>query len=149
MRAPRDLPADVRDHVLICKDDEIARGLWRRLQLLDIPCYLLEPDPALASNLVGDGLPAVGGEIDSRQTYASLGVARARMVVVNLDDATNTNVTLTIREEKLAPDPGGLAVWTLPSYAALTAIARDLDETHDPVRIETAGVYNDIGREIL
>ena len=50
---------------------------------------------------------------------------------------------------KLAPDPGGLAAWTLPSYGALTAVARDLDGLNEPVRLTTAGVYNDIGKEIL
>jgi hypothetical protein len=54
-----------------------------------------------------------------------------------------------VRIGKLAPDPGGLAVWTLPSYETLAAIARDLDGTIKPVRLMTAGVYNDIGREIL
>jgi hypothetical protein len=50
---------------------------------------------------------------------------------------------------KLAPDPGGLAVWTLPSYAALAHIARELDALGSPVRLVTAGVYNDVGKEIL
>jgi hypothetical protein len=50
---------------------------------------------------------------------------------------------------KLAPAPGGLAVWVLPSYAALAQIARDLDGVRKPVRLVTAGVYNDVGREIL
>jgi hypothetical protein len=50
---------------------------------------------------------------------------------------------------KLAPHPGGLAIWALPSYAALGEIARDLDEVRNPVRLVTAGVYNDVGMEIL
>lgn len=66
--------------------------------------------------------------------------------------ALHPTLTLALciaRIGKLAPDPGGLAVWTLPSYAALGAIARDLDGTREPVRLVTAGVYNDVGREIL
>jgi|SRR5688572_7062390 len=66
--------------------------------------------------------------------------------------ASHSDLTLAlcaIRIGKLAPDPGGLAVWTLPSYGALAAIARDLDGAIEPVRLETAGVYNDVGREIL
>jgi hypothetical protein len=66
--------------------------------------------------------------------------------------AQHANLTLALcvaRIGKLAPDPGGLAVWTLPSYAALAAIARDLDGTLEPVRLTTAGVYNDVGTEIL
>jgi hypothetical protein len=66
--------------------------------------------------------------------------------------AAHSELTLAlclVRIGKLAPDPGGLAVWTLPSFAALAAIATDLDDTIDPVSLTTAGVYNDIGREIL
>jgi hypothetical protein len=66
--------------------------------------------------------------------------------------ASHPSLTLAlciVRIGKLAPDPGGLAVWTLPSYSALAAIARDLDDMIEPVRLATAGVYNDIGREIL
>lgn len=54
-----------------------------------------------------------------------------------------------VRIGKLAPDPGGLAVWTLSSYGALATVARDLDSLTKPVRLATAGVYNDVGREIL
>jgi hypothetical protein len=66
--------------------------------------------------------------------------------------ASHSDLTLTlcvIRIGKLAPDPGGLAVWTLPSYGALASIARDLDGALKTVRLATAGVYNDVGKEIL
>jgi hypothetical protein len=66
--------------------------------------------------------------------------------------ASHPNLTLAlciVRIGKLAPDPGGVAVWTLPSYGALAATARELDGMIDPVRLATAGVYNDVGREIL
>jgi hypothetical protein len=62
---------------------------------------------------------------------------------------TLTLALCSVRIGKLAPDPGGVAVWTLPSYGALAAIARDLDAMREPVRLATAGVYNDVGREIL
>ncbi|MGH9840593.1 MAG: hypothetical protein ACREEM_17590 [Blastocatellia bacterium] len=50
---------------------------------------------------------------------------------------------------RLGPDPGGLAVWTLPSFAALAEIATQLDATHEPVELVGAGLYVDIGQEIL
>ena len=54
-----------------------------------------------------------------------------------------------IRIGKLGPDPGGLAVWSLPNFAALSEIASELDACHAPVRLVSAGVYADIGKEIL
>jgi hypothetical protein len=50
---------------------------------------------------------------------------------------------------RLGPDPGGLALWTLPSYAALEEIVSDLDGITEPVAAGKAGVYVDVGREIL
>lgn len=50
---------------------------------------------------------------------------------------------------RLGPDPGGLAVWTLPSFAALAEIATQLDTAHDPIELVGAGLYVDIGQEIL
>ena len=56
---------------------------------------------------------------------------------------------LVDRIGKLAPDPRALAVWSAPSYGALDEIARELDATGDPVRLVTAALYNDMGKEIL
>lgn len=56
---------------------------------------------------------------------------------------------LARRIGRLAPDPGGLAVWTLPDFAALGEIAPELDAVREPLELARAGVYTDIGREIL
>jgi hypothetical protein len=56
---------------------------------------------------------------------------------------------LVERIGRLAPDPGGLAIWTVPTFASLSAIATDLDQGYAPVRLVTAGTYADVGREIL
>jgi hypothetical protein len=50
---------------------------------------------------------------------------------------------------RLAPEPGGLAVWTIPGYASLDQVARQLDGLTQPVELITAGLYRDIGQEIL
>jgi hypothetical protein len=52
----------------------------------------------------------------------------------------------------LAPDPGGLAVWSAPSFAALVEIAQEgerLTGDAGPVRLISAGSYADTGQEIL
>lgn len=56
---------------------------------------------------------------------------------------------LVERIGKLGPLPGGLAIWTLPSFADLDGIARELEQVESPIRLSNAGVYADFGREIL
>ncbi len=102
LRAPRAVPEELRDHVVIVAYDSIALGLTSRLQTAGIAYTVLEPDPAIASRLAGDGVHVVTGEIDSASTYRAVGVSRARLLIVNREDTTNTNITLTARE--VAPD---------------------------------------------
>jgi hypothetical protein len=49
----------------------------------------------------------------------------------------------------LGPDPRGLAIWGIPGYDALERIAEELSGTTDPVRMVRAGLYADIGEEII
>jgi voltage-gated potassium channel len=98
-RAPRELAPEVSGHILICHWDPIARGLCERLRLLNIPYFVLEPDAPAAAALHLEGIPVLTGELDAAATYAAARVEAARAVFANLDDATNTNVTLTVREK--------------------------------------------------
>jgi hypothetical protein len=56
---------------------------------------------------------------------------------------------LVDRIGKLGPDPRCLAIWRTPGFAALEAIARELDGAEAPVRLVEAGLYEAIGEEIL
>jgi hypothetical protein len=48
----------------------------------------------------------------------------------------------------LGPNPRALAFWQLPTYAALEPLVGDLDETHAPIRVSSAGLYATVGREM-
>jgi hypothetical protein len=48
----------------------------------------------------------------------------------------------------LAPDPGGMAIWSVKNYVAIETIARDVGGTPD-IRPAMAGVYRDFTAEIL
>jgi hypothetical protein len=50
---------------------------------------------------------------------------------------------------RLGPEPGGLAVWTIPRFAALATIASELEGVREPIELVAAGTYVDVGREIL
>jgi len=102
LRAPREAPASLRNHVVICHYDAIARGLIRRLVDFEIPYRVIEEDLAQAAALHADGVHVLAGDLDAGTTYEAVRAAEARLVLANLDDARNTNITLTLRES--APD---------------------------------------------
>ena len=56
---------------------------------------------------------------------------------------------LARRIGKLGHEPGGLALWTIPRFAALEGLARELDGVLDPIELVAAGTYHDTGQEIL
>lgn len=98
LRAPRELSDEISGHVVLCSWDSIAPGLAEELAALGIPWVLIEPETARAAQLHGEGVSVLAGEVDSADTYQMAGVSRARAVLANCDEVTNTNITLTVRE---------------------------------------------------
>ena len=98
LRAPREVPAGVEQHVIIAELDPIAQELIERLVAENIPYVVIEPDPIKAGQLFADRIKVLAGENDNRLTYERAGATRARMVLANCEDTTNTNITLTVRE---------------------------------------------------
>jgi voltage-gated potassium channel len=98
LNVPREVPAGTSGHVIITEYDPIAAGLVERLSAADIPYVIVEPDPATAARLSGEGLAIVAGNNDGRATYDRLDARAARMLLANCEDTVNTNITLTARE---------------------------------------------------
>ena len=98
LSAPRRLRPSVRGHVIISRHDAIAAWLIERLRPEAIPYYVIEPDPAVAAQMLGHGISVITGDIDNRATYEGVHVQQARLVLANREDTTNTNITLTVRE---------------------------------------------------
>ena len=101
-RAPRTVPDDLAGHVVICGYDALATGLVERLALYGIPYCLIEPDAAEAARKQREGLSVITGDVDSRETYVNLRAPNARLILANLADEVNTNITITARD--VAPD---------------------------------------------
>ncbi len=97
-RAPQRVPDNITDHVVICGYDALAASLVERLVLYNIPYCLIEPDPAEAARKKRDGLSVITGDVDSRETYINMRAGHARLILANLGDAVNTNITITARE---------------------------------------------------
>ena len=102
LRAPQEVPTGTSGHVIICSYDMITAGLIERLKQEDIPYFVLESDPLVASSRYLDGISVIMGEIDNRSTYEALQLDKARMVLANREDTVNTNIILTVRQ--VAPE---------------------------------------------
>src|SRR5687768_1896424 len=102
LRAPRDVPAAMHGHVIIAEYDASAKGRRVRLAAERIRYVVVEPNPARAGQLYGDGIFVLAGENDSRLTYERARAPMARLLLANCEDTGNTNITLTARE--VAPD---------------------------------------------
>ncbi len=105
----RDVPEDVSGHVLICASDPIALALVRRLELSNVPAFIIEHDSDTALRMQDSGIPVVKGEVDAVETLAAAGVKRARLVLANAKDTVNANIALTVRELSKSVEIAALA----------------------------------------
>jgi len=115
--------------------------LFRRVARIDAAgCYdaLLEPVGARGGTYYLELFRPRGSADAIARSYEQR--ARGRPLVLNL---------LAARIGRLGPEPGGMALWTIPSFAALDELARELDGAREPVELVAAGTYADTGREIL
>lgn len=98
LRAPRAIDPRTLGHVIICSYDAVAKALITRLEVLGYQYFVLENDPVKALHLHTDGLKVVLGDHDAVTTWQGVRADRASLVVANLNETTNTNITLTLRE---------------------------------------------------
>ncbi|MGH0033805.1 MAG: potassium channel family protein [Myxococcota bacterium] len=102
LRAPREAPERAEGHVVICRYDGIAMTLVRHLAERGVPYYAIEADPVAAAHLHADGISVIAGAPAASATYEAVHASKAALVLANLGDAANTNITLSVRE--VAPD---------------------------------------------
>jgi voltage-gated potassium channel len=97
-RAPRRLPDDLRDHVLLTGIGPIEEALIERLDRASIPYYALVAELQDALKLHDEGFKVMVGPLDDPQTFRNAGADRAALVAATLADTTNTNIAFTVQE---------------------------------------------------
>lgn len=97
-RAPRELPASTRRHVIITQHGPITKILIRMLEKHGYPYFFLVPTVAEALEMHDRDLPVVVGDLSDPDTYQRLRIAQASLVVTTRSDIINTNVTFSVRE---------------------------------------------------
>jgi len=98
-RAPRELPSDTRNHVIITHYDPVTAALIEKLENHKIDYVVLVEDMAQALNLYDKNIRVSLGNIDDPVTYTKMRAGNAALVVVTNSDQINTNITLTLRED--------------------------------------------------
>jgi len=97
-RAPRDLPGDTRDHVILTGDESVAFNLAEKFDQYQHDYVIVVEDVQKALELQDLNLRVAVGNLGDPQTYRRLKVDEAALVLANVDDMMNTNIAFTIRE---------------------------------------------------
>lgn len=97
-RAPRELPASTKNHVLITNYDPVTKALIDKLESYGYTYVILVSDLQAALALNDQGLAVMLGDLDDPKTYERAHLRQAAMLVVTGNDQLNTNITFTARE---------------------------------------------------
>ena len=135
-RAPRQVPAGTRGHVLLTHHDAVSSTLIHKLDQYHYPYFLLVPNMGDALRLHDSGLKVVLGDLDDPEVYRRLQVERAAMVATTASDPVNTHVAFTVRELTAkvpiiatADDPASVDILGLAGCSFVLQIAEMLGQS--------------------
>lgn len=97
-KAPRRLPEDTKDHVVLTSFDPFTKHVVERLVKHGYSYAIVVSDLQLALEIHDWNYKVVVGEPGDPETYQNLRVAKAALVVANAGDMLNTNIVATVRE---------------------------------------------------
>ncbi|MHB8997138.1 MAG: potassium channel family protein [Armatimonadota bacterium] len=97
-QAPRQLPKNMRGHVIITAHEPVSEALMRKLVQHNIPHVMLVPTVSQALELHDQGHHIMVGEPDSPDAYHRARAQDAAMVAATGEDEVNTNIAFTVRE---------------------------------------------------
>jgi len=97
-RAPRELPENTSNHVILTNFDPITINLVEKLDQYNYKYAIIATDLQRALELYDLNYKVVVGDPGDPETYKRLRIQNAALVVANNDDMMNTNIAFTIRE---------------------------------------------------
>lgn len=97
-RAPRKLPDNTRDHIVLTQLGDVTNALIERARVARVPYVLIVADLAEALDLDNKGYRVMVGNLDDPATYTAARVDAAALVATTRPDTTNTNIAFTVRE---------------------------------------------------
>jgi Trk K+ transport system NAD-binding subunit len=97
-RAPRELPPETRDHVIITNYDPVTAALIEKLKDRRRDYVVIVDDFKRALDLYDVGVRVAVGAIDDPETYRRMRVGQAALIIATNRDEINTNIAFTVRE---------------------------------------------------
>jgi Trk K+ transport system NAD-binding subunit len=97
-RAPKEIPGDTKEHVILTSYDPVSVALIEKLKNRRQEYVLIVEDLRQALDLYDAGIRVAVGNIDDPETYRKMGIDRASLVVATNRDEINTNIAFTVRE---------------------------------------------------
>ncbi|MFN2441821.1 MAG: TrkA family potassium uptake protein [Thermoanaerobaculia bacterium] len=97
-KAPRELPASTRGHVILTSYGPLATTLIPMLEKYGHPYVVLCPTLQEALELDERGVRVSVGDLDDPETYRRMRLEQAAMLVTTRTDVINTNAAFTARE---------------------------------------------------
>jgi Trk K+ transport system NAD-binding subunit len=97
-RAPRELPAGTRDHVILTGYDPVTITLADKFGQYRHEYVIVVEEVQKALEIQDQGFKVAVGDLGDPQTWRRLKVDDAALVVASVDDMMNTNIAFTIRE---------------------------------------------------
>lgn len=97
-RAPRELPLETKNHVIITAYNAVTMALIEKLKSYQESYVLIEESHQRALEFYDAGIRVAVGLIDDPETYRRMRVEKASLVVAARTDEINTNIAFTVRE---------------------------------------------------
>lgn len=97
-RAPRELPASTKGHIIITNYDPVTKSLIEKMKSYDYDYVLLQNDLQNALAFSDRNYKVMLGELDDPNTYRKAQIQQAAMLVSTASDTLNTNIAFTARE---------------------------------------------------
>ncbi len=97
-RAPRQVPSDLKGHVILTQLDGVTAALIRKLDKYQVPYVLAVKDMEKALRLHDMGIKVVVADLSDPTSFNRCGFDRAALVAATGNDFENTSVAFTARQ---------------------------------------------------
>jgi CPA2 family monovalent cation:H+ antiporter-2 len=86
--------AKISGHVVICGHGRVGSNVAQMLRQLEIPCLVIDLDPAVISSLRDQGIPSIYGDAGSWEVLSQAGLREAALLIIAMPDPVAARLAL-------------------------------------------------------